>query len=1048
MHREIRSIDRPFLAESPVGLYAFTVFVCLLLCLHLLPPAVPWLNSITSLAIPAWSNQFSVYGFNLSFAMLAAILGGTRTLMTCLEALLAGKWGADLAMLLAIVAALLLRQPLVAAEVIVIGLIGECLEAFAFGRTQQAIRKLVETVPPMCLVLRGGEQQKVKLDDVNPGERVLVLPGKRVPVDGVIIDGHSAIDESTLTGESLPVEKRVGDQVYAGTINQFGALEVAVRGVGLQTVMGKVIELTAKALQRKTSVERVADVWARWFLPIVLALALVTFALHGLLGRSGDWWTRATFPALAVLVVACPCALILATPATLMAALARLARTGVLVRGSEALERLARADRFVFDKTGTLTTGRLQVGLLRPMSGFSADEVLRAFATAEQRSEHPIAQVFQATAREHNWQLPALLEFTAVPGAGVAARTEQDQLVVGSVRFLSEQGIEWNEAARQAQSEVEEAGQSLLGVAISGRLAGVVGLWDTLRPEAAAVLQELRQAGIQHFTLLTGDRAAAARAIAERLEITEVKAEQMPAQKAAYIEEQQRSGERLAMIGDGVNDAPALAVAHVGLALGGVGADIAAEAGDLVLMGDPLKPLPFLVRLARQTMRILRQNILWFAIGVNLMGIALTAWILPFLAPSRLEESPLWAAVYHQFGSLAVLLNAMRLLWFERPAQSPAWQSLIAAVHRLDRWLEGLNWHDASHWLEERRRPATAAALGALLLAYFATGLVQVPPQAIGIVKRCGRPLTQDLEPGLHLRWPWPWESVLLIEPSRLREVHLGFRLTPSGTPTDLTWASTHGTQILPEREESLMITGDGSLVEVQLVVTYTVAAPRQYLFGAMDPEQVLRSLTESTLRQFLARREFLEVLANQRAALQMELMQSLKAQLKGPIYHKLGIALQSLALQDLHPPRELVEAYYDVTRAQSRLQQFVTTAKARAEEAVSRERVDRLRKQALLEGRLEESKAVATAERDAFLSLAAVLPAAAPSSMSWELFAFRQRVQVAERLLAGRPKVLRDPVLKGSLQVWPEGLRLRIPTGTSRDRLLPPAGNPSEENP
>ena len=1077
MHRELTSFERPFQAESHLGLFAFTAIVAGFVGLDLWPSLTSWASTEWGIGLPSFGPGVSFLNYTFSFATLAAILGGARTLVSVAESLRAGRLGADVALAIAIIAALAIQQPMVAAEVVLIGLVGECLEAYTFGRTQHAIRRLVETVPRMCLVRRGGQEVKVAIDQVAPGEQVITLPGKRVPVDGIVIEGRSAVDQSTLTGESLPVDKSAGDEVYAGTINQFGAIVIEARHVAAQTVMGRVIELTAQALKQKSNRERTADRWARLFLPIVLVLALATFALHYWLNRSQPTaYLAGLYPALAVLVVACPCALILATPATLMAAIARLARTGVLIKSSQGLEHLAETTLLVLDKTGTLTEGRLQLGdVISFHDGLNKDTLLRIAATAEQRSEHPVAVLFAEEARKRGLNLDSIRDFNAHPGAGVTARAGNQLLRVGNRRFLEEQGIPLSENAEGSLAKLDDAGQTPLFVALDDRLVGVIGVWDTIRPEAAAVLADLRRSGLTSFALLTGDRAAAARAVAERLEIHQVLAEQLPQQKAEFVRQQQAAGQHVAMIGDGVNDAPALAVAHVGLALGGMGSDIAAEAGDVVLMGDPLRPLPMLYRLSRKTVEILRQNMLWFAIGVNVAGILLTAWILPLWSAEAREQAPLWAAIYHQIGSLAVLLNAMRLLWFERSSESAWMKSLSGLGKRLDDGIEGFNLHDFSHWVEERWK-ALAASSGLLLaLLYLATGITQIQPDAVGILSRCGRPLGGELAPGLHLHWPWPWETVTTVEPARLRGVEIGFRNLGQATEVAQTWSSPHTGLTLPDREESLMITGDGNLLEVQLILNYTIAHPKSYLFGSNDPQATLRVLGESVVRELLAQSDFMDVLTGRREEFQKSVMRRLQIRLAEPAYQRLGIRLEGVAFQDVHPPRELVEAYYEVTRAQSRKAQLITEAQRRAEDEISQEQVTQIRQRAVFEGRLDESRQLAMSRRDAFLALAAALkaseaarlfryfPAAVggvPSMLvglsaaqpeqrplTWRLFEFRQTVEMAEKLLEGRAKVLRDPALKGQLQIWPDAQKLRLPP-LGREREAPADAKIPPENP
>jgi Cu+-exporting ATPase len=935
MHREISHTDEVLQPPNNLSLYLLTGLIGLLIGLDLWPYVASW---FPSLALPTWSNEFGGY----RIAHLAAIIGGARILYGSLEGLFEGKVGADLALAIACVAAILVKEPLVAAEIVFIGMVGECLESFTFARTQRAIRHIVEVCPRRCWLLRDGQEVRVLTSELRVGDRVVVKPGARVPVDGVVVDGRSALDTSALTGETLPVDKGPGDKVLAGSLNQLGALTIEAEQVADRTVVGQVIELTARALKEKSPVERHADRLARYFLPVVLGLAGATFLVcmvfYGSLFRSPDeaplgWGEaarRSVFPTLSVLVVACPCALILATPAAIIAALGRLAGTGILIKGGVALERLAAVNAFAFDKTGTLTEGRLELGEVIGVEGVSANELLRIAASAEQRSEHLLARLILQEAAARDLALDAVEEFQAHPGAGVATRTAAGLLVVGTRRLLEEQGILVPSAAQALVDQLDRAGQTVLLVARAGVLLGAIGVRDRVRPEAAGVLAELRGLGIGDIALLTGDRSAVARSVAGTLGITEVRAELLPAEKAAFIAEWPRN---VAMMGDGINDAPALARANVGLAIGS-GADVAAEAGDIVFMGQPLQPLPLLVRLSRETVRIIRQNILIFAFVVNGLGILLTAWLWPFLVPKSWEEKgPIAAVFYHQLGSLAVLLNAIRLLWFERAERSRVWRGIRRWLDRLDLWMEHhLNLGELAHWLSHEWKKVALVSAGLLLLIYGLSGLTQVGPDERAILRRFGKPVA-DLEPGLHWHWPWPIDDVVRVKPDRIHTVEIGFRSAPGGSArsAEQSWSSPHAESSRRIPDEAVMITGDGNLVEMQVTVRYTIAQPRVYLFEVSNPDEIIRASAESVLREAVASRPFLDLLTANRQEIQEEVHGRLAQRCRSYGRDGLGIALTGIALHDLHPPQEVVEAYHKVAEAMQIRDKLINQAKADA---------------------------------------------------------------------------------------------------------------------
>lgn len=917
-------------------LYALTALVAGLVAADLLL----WRLGYESLRNP--------WGVNLALA--AAVIGGARIVYAAVMGLLDGKIGADLALAIALVAAIVLGKYWVGAEVVLIALIGESLEALTFARTHRELRKILELRPRQIRVQREGQIFEIPAEQVRVGEVVVIRPGERIPIDGEVLSGRSSVDQSTLTGESLPVDKTEGDEVFAGTLNQLGALEVRADKVGDATTLGQVIQLVAEARRNKAHLERVADRLARWFLPLVLALAAGTFFVTNWNVLQALGWNGANrwewMPTLAVLVVACPCALILATPAAVMASLAWLARRGVLITGGAALERLAEVSRFAFDKTGTLTQGKIAVGECVGLAGHTTDEVLRLAATAEQRSEHLIAGELVRAARERGLSLGAINDFQALPGAGVAARVSMsqatadenvgDELLVGNGRLIAERGAEISADAAQAVEELERSGQTPLLVCLAGRVIGVIGVRDAVRPEAAAVIAELRTLGIEEIVLLTGDRRAPAEAVCQAVGADRFAADLRPDEKAAWITNW-RVGRRptlesppplrVAMVGDGVNDAPALAVADVGLALGGMGSDLAAEAGDIVLMGDPLLQLPGLVRLSRETVRVIRQNILLFAFAFNIAGIALTAWIMPTWSEAWLERAPVAAALVHQLGSVLVLLNAMRLLWFERWRGSILGRTETALGRLLARLLSPLDpLVGAGRATWKARRVLLRAAIWLAVASYLSRVVVFVQPEEVAIVQRFGR-FHAVLPPGPHLRLPPPWDTITRERLREVRTLEIGGRqasaeIRDGSIPIE--WNTPHSAGD-PSRQddETLVLTGDQSLVEVAATVQYRLSDVRAYRFNSADPEALLRSLAEGAIREAIASRPLLgegdaessELLTGGRAPLQ-ELVRDRLQERADRLNLGVEILDHGVCLADVHPPLDVVAAFRDVSSA------------------------------------------------------------------------------------------------------------------------------------
>lgn len=943
MHREIHHGDRAFAPQSNAALYFLTGLVGILICLDLWPPFAAWLAR-SGMPLPTWPTDY--FGYRL--ALFAAIIGGARVLFGSLESLLEGRLGADLALAIACIAAILIGEPLVAAEVVFIGMLGECLESFTFNRTQRALRGLQEMWPRRCWVLRDGNEVRIATEDLQVGDLVVVKPGGRIPVDGEVREGRSTVDESSLTGESVPVDKEAGSQVYAGTLNQFGALTIHASKVADETLLGHIVALTAKALQDKPTIERTADRLARYFLPAVLGLAALTF----LVALAGRWLTlsaeagrlrwvdiaRAVYPALSVLVVTCPCPLILATPAAVIAALGRLAGTGVLVKGGAALERLAGVTAFAFDKTGTLTEGRLELAEIIGLEGASDQEALALAAQAEMPSEHLLARVVVEAARQRGLALEPPSQFEALPGAGVDAVVAGQRVLVGNRRLFEKAHIPLSIEASEHLDRLDAAGCTSMLVASDGILRGILAARDRLRPDAAGALAELRQLGIRSIALLTGDRGGAARSVAAQLDLNDVQAELLPQDKAAYLD-RLRAHERVAFVGDGINDAPALARADVGIALAQASSDLAAEAGDLVLLRDALGTLPFLVRLARETVRIIRQNIVVFAFGVNGVGILLTAWLWPLLAPAAwYEQGPLAAVIYHQIGSLAVLLNSMRLLWFERSCANPTLTRARQVMTSLDQWMDQfLDLHQLSHILARRWRGLAALGLTFVLLVWGMSGFIQVQPGEVAVLTRFGRP-TETARPGLTWNWPWPVGQSVRLREGQINTLEIGYR--SGGVPalaasSGGTWSSAHvgeGVRVLSD--EAVFVTGDGNLIEAMATLRYAIDQPQNYLYQSSDVEGVLRAVAESVLRELTAASSFSDLLSTGRASFEKEALQRIVQRCQS--YGGLGIRVEGLSIHDLHPPPEVVPAYQDVARAMEARDRQVNEARA---DALRRER-------------------------------------------------------------------------------------------------------------
>ncbi len=533
-----------------------------------------------------------------------------------------------------------------AAVILTLITLGKLLEARAKSRTSAAIKKLLNLAPKTATLLRDDEPVEIPIDEVMLGDTLLVKPGERLPVDALIVGGSSAVDESLLTGESLPVDKSAGDEVIAGSINQQGRLVIAAQRVGKDTMLAQMIELVLRAQASKAPIQATADRVAAYFVPAVIVLACLT--LLGWLFIGGASFPSAILNMIAVLVIACPCALGLATPTAIMVGGGRGAELGILFRDSEALERSAGLTAVLLDKTGTITQGKPELSALVATEKIPAERVLQFAASAEAASEHPLAQAVLSAAAERGLALMQLDEFVARPGRGIEARMAGTAVTLGSPRFIRESGIDTSTLQAEL-TQLQARGHTVVLLALDGELAGALALGDQLKSSAKAAVQVLQNSGLQ-VAMITGDNAQTAHAIASEVGISRVLAEVLPADKAAAVAQLQQEGQRVAMVGDGVNDAPALAHADVGFAIG-AGADIAIEAADVTLVSDDLRALPTAIALSKATLRTIHQNLFWaFIYNIVLIPVAMLGGLIPMFAAAAMA-----------FSSVFVVSNSLRL---------------------------------------------------------------------------------------------------------------------------------------------------------------------------------------------------------------------------------------------------------------------------------------------------------------------------------------------------------------------------------------------------
>jgi P-type Cu+ transporter len=540
------------------------------------------------------------------------------------------------------------------AVITVLVLLGQVLELRAREQTSGAIRALLDLAPKIARRIENGDEEAIPLDQVVVGDRLRVRPGEKIPVDGELIEGRSAVDESLVTGESMPVTKEPGAKVIGGTLNQTGTFVMRAERVGRDTVLARIVQMVAAAQRSRAPIQRLADQVAGWFVPAVILVALIAFAAWSIWGPE----PRLAFglvAAVSVLIIACPCALGLATPMSIMVGVGRGAQAGVLIKNAEALERMEKVDTLVVDKTGTLTEGKPKVVAIVPAEGRDETEVLRLAASLERASEHPLARAIVDAAAERNLALAEVVGFDAPTGKGVVGTVEGRRLALGNARFLAELKISTAALEREAE-RLRRDGATAVFLAVDGKVSGILAIADPVKSTTPAALQALTQEGMR-IVMLTGDNRTTAQAVARHLGITEVEAEVLPDQKSAVVEKLRREGRVVAMAGDGVNDAPALATADVGIAMG-TGTDVAIESAGVTLFKGDLTGIVRARRLSTATMRNIRQN-LFFAFIYNAAGVPIAAGAL--FPVFGILLSPVIAAAAMALSSVSVVGNALRL---------------------------------------------------------------------------------------------------------------------------------------------------------------------------------------------------------------------------------------------------------------------------------------------------------------------------------------------------------------------------------------------------
>ncbi len=550
---------------------------------------------------------------------------------------------------IAMIAALIVGEYSAAALVAFMMLVGEMLEDLTIARADNALKELASLVPDTVTLRRDGQEIEVSIQAVRQGDVVLVRPGGRIPVDGRVLSGHAAVDQAAITGESMPLDRGPDDSVYAGTLCTGGALEIEVQKIGEETTLGYMIRLVEEVRTTQAPVQRVANRYAQYMTPLALAIAIATYFL-----------TRDVMRSITVLVVICPCSLVLATPTAVVAAIGNAAKRGVLVKHGPAMEQIGKVDVVAFDKTGTVTFGEPRLTQAIALNGFDQHTFLSLAASAERSSEHPLARAVVTAARQEGLTTASPEEFEALPGHGIRAWVEGHQVAIGE-RMLVREGIPLDSAAEEQVRELAARGESVIPVAVDRQVAGLLVIADTVRPESRAAVERLKAMGVKETVLISGDQAMVAETIGRALGVDRIHAQVLPQDKLDLIRALQARGQSVAFVGDGVNDAPALAAADVGIAMGAIGTAVAMETADVVLLTDEIQRVPTLIELSRSSLGVIRNNVI-FSMSMNVLSVLLSVFGV---------IGPVVGAVMHEVSALPVVVNSARLIsWKSRYSES------------------------------------------------------------------------------------------------------------------------------------------------------------------------------------------------------------------------------------------------------------------------------------------------------------------------------------------------------------------------------------------
>jgi len=860
-------------------------------------------------------------GLSKIFAYAGFALGIIPVLTITIRDLLSKSLNIDTLVSMAAIGAVIVGYPMESATVLFIHLLGDFMEDYTVEKARRELEKLLSLLPDRVSLRKGTDIVEVKLSDVREGDIVIVRSGEWISVDGVIVYGSAVVNQAQITGESVPVDKTLDDTVISGTIVETGTIEIKATNVGEASTIVKIKKMTEEALEKKAPTARLVDRYAIWIIPITLIFVGIVYLI-----------TSDIIRAITLLIIVCPCAFVIGTPSAVIAAITSAAKQGILIRGGEALESVGILDTFIFDKTGTLTRGKLKLIAIKRFCSHSEQELLSFAATAESLSEHPLGQAIVLYAKEKGVPVKKPDTVEIRKGMGVVITSGGARVIVGNRRIMKDCCVPVPPNVEDYVDSREKMGETALVIAHDDKICGIITLADIVRETSRQAIAALKQLGISRFILSTGDNQYVASAVAKEVGIDEVIANQMPEDKVAKIRQIISENHRVAMVGDGINDGPALATANVGIAMGVSATDITLVASDVALMSDNLTRISDVVVIGRKTRRIIHQN-LWIAF-ISSFGM--------IIAATMGALNMLTGVLLHEVATVIVTLNSSRLLNYRRLTRLliEKFKQLKRKFWELTGWNIMPEWGKYAQFIKTNRKIIIKWCVIAVAVLYVFSGFYIINIDEQGIKLRFNKVVKPVVSQGLQYCLPYPFEKIIKVNTKGVRRMEIGFRskagvrdITPEIAERVRLWESLHIYGMYEKKlEEAILVTGDENLLDVNLVVQWRVRTPYDFVFNTNKPVEIIHRLSESVTRETIAGIPLDDILTIERSRLQG----FIKGKIQGFLdAYEVGVEVLNVLLEDIHPPVEVVPAFRDVFSAREDMDRLINESRGYFNEAI-----------------------------------------------------------------------------------------------------------------